>query len=116
MPKARMRSFSQTGTVFCQILPLPEMGTLGSKAYKARDLKNPNEQVFARICEPNIFPRVEVMVQLKNMREAYTVIPEDWDPIYWPPTGERCFAIIFRSPEGGPVMQSLPASIPRVDP
>lgn len=96
--------------------PLPEMGTPGSKAYTARDLKNPNEQVFARICEPTVFPRVEVMVQLKNMREAYTVIPEDWGPIYWPPTGERCFAIIFRRPEGGAVMPSLTAGIPKIDP
>ena len=96
--------------------PLPEMGMPGSKAYTARDLKNPNEQVFARICEPNVFPRVEVMVQLKNMREAYTVIPEDWGPIYWPATGERCFAIIFRRPEGGALMPSLTAGIPKIDP
>lgn len=96
--------------------PLPEMGMPGSKAYTARDLKNPNEQVFARICEPNVFSLVEVMVQLKNMREAYTVIPEDWGPIYWPATGERCFAIIFRRPEGGALMPSLTAGIPKIDP
>ena len=96
--------------------PLPELGTPGSKAFTARDLKNPNEQVFARICEPNIFPRVEVMVQLKNLREAYAVIPEDWGPIFWPLVGQRCFAIIFKRPEGGPVMPALTGTFPKIDP
>ena len=95
--------------------PLPELGLPGAKAYTAHDLKNPNEQVFARICEPQIFPRVEVMVQLKNMREAYTVIPEDWGPVFWPVIGQRCFAIIFRRPEGGAVMPSLKSKIGKLD-
>ena len=65
--------------------PIAELGTPGAKAYVARSLKNPNELVFARICEPTVFPRVEAMVQLKNMREALAIIPEDWGP--W----TRCF-------------------------
>jgi len=48
--------------------PLVELGTPGAQAYVARNLKNPGESVFARICEPGVFPRVEVMVQLKNLR------------------------------------------------
>lgn len=95
--------------------PIAELGTPGAKAYVARNLKNPNELVFARICEPTVFPRVEAMVQLKNMREAFAIIPEDWGPIYWPVTGQRCFAIIFRRPEGGPVMPSLKAKTNKID-
>jgi hypothetical protein len=95
--------------------PIVELGTPGAKAYVARNLKNPNELVFARICEPTVFPRVEAMVQLKNMREAFTIIPEDWGPVFWPVTGQRCFAIIFRRPEGGPVMPSLTAKIQKID-
>jgi hypothetical protein len=96
--------------------PIPELGTPGAKAYVARNLKNPNEMVFARICEPNVFPRVEAMVQLKNLREAFAIIPEDWGPVLWPVTGLRCFAIIFRRPEGGPLMPNLTAKIPKIDP
>lgn len=96
--------------------PIAELGTPGAKAYVARNLKNPNELVFARICEPTVFPRVEAMVQLKNLREAHAIIPEDWGPIFWPVTGQRCFAIVFRRPEGGPVMPSLKAKIQKVDP
>lgn len=96
--------------------PIPELGTPGAKAYVARNLKNPNELVFARICEPNVFPRVEAMVQLKNMREAFAVIPEDWGPVFWPVTDQRCFAIIFRRPDGGPLMPKLTAKIPKIDP
>ena len=61
--------------------PLVELGTPGAKAYVARNLKNPGELLFARICEPGVFPRVEVMVQLKNMHEAAAIIPEDWGPV-----------------------------------
>lgn len=96
--------------------PIPEMGTPGAKAYVARNLKNPNELVFARICEPNVFPRVEAMVQLKNMREAFSIIPEDWGPVFWPLVGQRCFAIIFRRPEGGPLMPKLTGKYQKVDP
>jgi serine/threonine protein kinase len=96
--------------------PIAELGTPGAKAYVARNLKNPNELVFAWICEPTVFPRVEAMVQLNNMREAHAIIPEDWGPVFWPVTGQRCFAIVFRRPEGGPVMPSLKAKIQKVDP
>lgn len=96
--------------------PIPELGTPGAKAYVARNLKNPNELVFARICEPTVFPRVEAMVQLKNMREAFAIIPEDWGPVFWPIGGQRCFAIIFRRPEGGPLMPKLTGRYPKVDP
>lgn len=96
--------------------PIPELGTPGAKAYVARNIKNPNELVFARICEPNVFPRVEAMVQLKNIRDAFAIIPEDWGPVLWPVTGQRCFAIIFRRPDGGPLMPKLTAKIQKVDP
>jgi len=96
--------------------PLPELGTPGAQAYVARNLKNPGESVFARICEPGVFPRVEVMVQLKNLREAAAIIPEDWGSVAWPLTGQKCFAIVFRRPEGGPVMPSLNSKIPKIDP
>ena len=95
--------------------PLVELGTPGAKAYVARNLKNPGELLFARLCEPGFFPRVEVMVQLKNMREAAAIIPEDWGPVFWPVTGQRCFAIVFRRPEGGPVMPSLSAKSAKID-
>lgn len=95
--------------------PIPELGLPGAKAYVVRDLKNPNEMLFARICEPSTFPRVEAMVQLKNLREANTLIPEDWGPVYWPPLGRSGFSIVFRRPDGGPLMPSLTSKIPKMD-
>ena len=95
--------------------PLVELGTPGAKAYVARNLKNPGELLFARLCEPGVFPRVEVMVQLKNMHEAAAIIPEDWGPVFWPVTGQRCFEIVFRRPEGGPVMPSLSVKSAKID-
>ena len=95
--------------------PIPELSTPGAKAYGAQNLKNPNELVFARICGPAVFPRVEVMVQLKNLRDAHAIFPEDWGPVFWPLIGQRCFAIIFRRPQGSPVMPSLRAKIQKID-
>lgn len=95
--------------------PLPELGTVGAKAYVVRDLKNPNDMLFARMCEPSTFPRVEVMVQLKNLRDAFALIPEDWGPVWWPPIGKQSFAIVFRRPETGPLMPSMKSKIQKLD-
>ncbi len=94
--------------------PLADLGTNGARAFAARDLRNPSDSLFARICDPNVFPRVEAMVQLKNLREAYTIVPDDWGPVFWPPTGKHHFAIVFRRPDGGPLMPSLSGRIPKV--
>ena len=95
--------------------PISELGTPGAKAYVARDLKSPNEFLFARVCEPGVFPRVESMVQLKKLREVYAITPEDWNPITWPLTGNRCFGIVFRRPEGVAVMPTLASKIQKFD-
>lgn len=94
--------------------PIAELCTPGAQAYLVRDMKNPADAMFAKICEPTVFPRVEVMVQLKSLREAYTIIPEDWGPLTWPINGQRCFAIVYRKPEAGPLMGSLHARIQKI--
>ncbi len=94
--------------------PIVELSTPGARAYVARDMKSPSDSMFAKICEPTVFPRVEVMVQLKNLREAFTLTPEDWGPLTWPNNGQRCFAIIYRRPEAGPLMPSLQGKIQKL--
>lgn len=94
--------------------PIADLSTVGAKAYVARDLKNPGNVMFARVCDPMVFPRVEVMVQLKSLREAFAMTPEDWGPITWPADGKRRFCIIYQRPEGGPLMNSLTTRIQKI--
>ncbi|MEX2454902.1 MAG: hypothetical protein WD470_09370 [Rhodospirillaceae bacterium] len=94
--------------------PLADLGAPGAKAYVARDLKNPGDVLFARVCDPKVFPRVEVMVQLKSLRDSAVLTPEDWGPITWPDTGQRLFSIVYRRPESGPLMPSLTATIQKI--
>lgn len=95
--------------------PISELSVPGARAYVARDLNNPNDLLFARVCEPAIFPRVEVMIQLKSMREAYALIPADWGPVHWPLAGRDSFAIIYRRPNGPPLLPTLKSQVPKLD-
>lgn len=95
--------------------PLPDLGGPGAKAFVARDSRNPNDMLFARVCDPGVFPRVDTMVQLRNLREAYVLLPEEWGTIDWPPAGRESFAIVYRRPDAAPIMPSLAAKIPKVD-
>lgn len=95
--------------------PLPEFGTPGAPAYAVRDLKNPNDMLFARVCDRGIFPRVETMVQLKSLRDGYVLTPEEWGAVDWPAGGGQSFSIVFRRPERGPVMPSLTSKIQKID-
>ena len=94
--------------------PIADLSTAGAKAFVARDLRNPGNVMFARVCDAMVFPRVEVMVQLKNLREAFVMTPEDWGPITWPTDGNRYFCIIYQRPETGPLMNTLATKIQKI--
>ena len=58
--------------------PIRELNISGAKAYAAGDMKNASRQLFARVCEPDVTPRVDAMVQLKNLSEARVFHPIEW--------------------------------------
>jgi hypothetical protein len=92
--------------------PLPELDRPGASAYAVRDQRNPNRQLFANICDPGILPRVDTVVQLKTLREASVIRPVAWDPVDWPHSGERCFAVVYEHPEDASIMRSLSDRVP----
>ncbi len=92
--------------------PLPEFDRPGAPAYMARDQRNPGRLLLANVCDPNLLPRVETLVQLKTLSEAFVIRPVAWDPVDWPRAGQRCFAVVYEHPEGAPMMGSLRARIP----
>jgi hypothetical protein len=87
--------------------PVPELDLLGATAFDATDLKNPTRQLFARICEPGVIPRVETMVQFKNMGDVRIMHALEWGPVFWTPENRRGFSVFFDRPMGNPLMQSL---------
>ncbi len=87
--------------------PIRELNISGAKAYAAGDMKNASRQLFARVCEPDVTPRVDAMVQLKNLSEARVFHPIEWGPTYWPPNKRRNFVVVFDRPEKPPLMRSL---------
>ena len=87
--------------------PVPELDLLGATAFDATDLKNPTRQIFARICEPGVIPRVETMVQFKNMGDVRIMHALEWGPVFWTPEKRRGFSVFFDRPMGNPLMQTL---------
>lgn len=87
--------------------PISELDLLGATAFSATDLKNPTRQIFARLCEPGVIPRVETMVQFKNLGDVRIMHALEWGPIFSPPENRRRFAVFFDQPQSGPLMASL---------
>ena len=92
--------------------PLTELDRPGAPAYAARDRRNPGRQLFANICDPGVLPRVDTLVQLKTLREAFVIRPVAWDLVPWPRARQRCFAIVYEHPEEAPIMSSLRDRVP----
>jgi hypothetical protein len=66
-----------------RVLPesrLPEFDLGSAEAVVALDDRYPDEPVFARICGPISLPRVEMMDNLKHMKDAAVLRPLEWGP------------------------------------
>jgi hypothetical protein len=84
--------------------PLSELDQPGAAAVLARDERNPNDLLFARVCSPDGIPRVEMMDQLRALQESALMRPLEWGPVDWPGSDQRRFAVVFQRPDHGPLM------------
>lgn len=75
--------------------PLPELDRPSARAYIARDTKSSTGSLFARICEPVLIPRIDLMVHLRHMANIDVIRPTDWGSVDWSVDGERRFAVVF---------------------
>lgn len=90
--------------------PIAELELAGAPAFAARDMRNPERALFARVLEQRLQPRIDVAIQLKLVREARVMAPLEWGPVVWE-AGVRRFAVLFDRPDTGPVMSALDARI-----
>lgn len=84
--------------------PLAELSTPYASAYVARDRERPTANICALVCNPQVFPRLEVLEALRGMRLDGMLTPLEWGVIEWPLAARRCFAIVYDRPLGGPAM------------
>lgn len=83
---------------------LPEFDLGGAEAVVARDQRNPDDKLFARICPADALPRFTELTNLKHMMEANVMRPLDSGPVRWPGGDGHRLAVIFQRPEHGTLM------------
>jgi hypothetical protein len=81
--------------------PLPALDSPSSKAYETEDRRDPGRRLFALICTPGMPARAATMESLKGFNCRGLLPLVDHGPIYWPPLGRMCMAVIFERPMGG---------------
>lgn len=84
--------------------PLPELDIGDARAFVARDDRNPDEKLFARICLPGAIPRLGIFNNLRHMMEASLLRPLDYGTVRWPGISGNSTAIVFNRPIHGALM------------
>jgi hypothetical protein len=95
--------------------PLPEFATPNAEAFVAEDKRDPNRNLFALICRPDLQPRVNIMRALKGATTMGFVPLVDWGTMLWPPLGRQCMTVIYERPVGKKLMANLRADFKRID-
>ena len=83
---------------------LPELDLGGAEAVAVRDDRSPGDALFARVCPPHGIPRLDIVNNLKHMREAKLLRPLEWGAVHWPGSSEARVAIVFQRPDHGPFL------------
>ncbi len=98
----------------CFILPnepLPQFDLPGARAYKVIDQRANARQLLARVCDPGTLPRLAQIDFFSKLLDAHLMRPLEWEAVFWPPAGHRCFVASFERPPHGPLMASLDQAI-----
>lgn len=95
--------------------PLADLSLPSAQAFITEDRRNSSRQLFALIGQPDLPPRANVMRSLKGVQAVGLTTLVDFGPVFWPPVGRRCMAIVYERPLGGRVMGSLKADFKRID-
>jgi hypothetical protein len=83
---------------------LPELDAPGTSAFAVHDSQGPSRSLFARVLDPGIIPRVDMMVPLRSHRDVQVMRPVEWGVIAFPPRNRNAFAVVFERPVGGPLV------------
>jgi len=91
--------------------PLPGLDVPGTSAYVAEDSKNPSRPMFARACDPAVFPRFETILRMRMLRGLKVQQAAHCGPVTFAEGGETRFATVFDKPASAPLMPSIDARI-----
>jgi hypothetical protein len=95
--------------------PISDLSNTNAEAFVAEDKRDPNRQLFALVCKPELPPRVNMMRALKGASSQGFMPLIEWGTMLWPPVGRQCMTVIYERPQGRKVMTSLRAEFRRID-
>ena len=87
--------------------PLPDLNTSNATAFIAEDKRQRGRPMFALIITGGVPARVQVMKQLRGLRQPGLMSMLEWGVVEWPPDGAMRVALVYERPLGGRVMKSL---------
>ena len=90
--------------------PIPELSSPSGTAYAAFDRRNANRALFALICTSGLPPRMRAAAALRGKELRNVIQLVEYEPIDWPPMGQRCMAFIYERPLGGRLVDVLKSS------
>jgi len=87
--------------------PLPKLDTSNATAFVAEDKRQRGRSMFALVITGPIPSRVQVMMQLRGLRQPGMITMLEWGVVEWPPDDAMRLALIYERPAGKRVMKSL---------
>lgn len=93
--------------------PVPEFDVPGASAFVAEDRRNSAQNLIARVCDADLYPRVDAMAALLTMRELQFIPPLAWGLVPWPDDAGTRFVTISERPLHSALM---PPGVNRITP
>jgi len=87
--------------------PLADLDTPSAKAYESQDRADPNDRLFALVCDQGLPCRGSVMSNLEGNPVLGQLPLLQWATAFWPPAGKTCLILIYGRPMGGRLATAL---------
>lgn len=84
--------------------PVAELDLPGASAFAAGDKRNPDQNLIARVCDAELYPRLDAMAALLTMQESPFMPPLEWGLIPWPGDAGTRFVTISERPAHSALM------------
>ncbi|MBF0093899.1 MAG: hypothetical protein HQL34_05070 [Alphaproteobacteria bacterium] len=84
--------------------PLHELNSPTAQAFAAEDRRDQSNRLFVLICDPELPSRINAMRALRGVKVGGLLPLVEWGPVFWPPDGRVCLAVVYEEPLGGRVV------------
>ena len=93
---------------------LPALDSPHAEAYLARDLRFPDEPLYALRCSRDSQPRLDVVRTLARNDEIPFAAPLGWAALPWPGDGRDHYVVVLRRPQGPRLVSADSPDVPRL--